>query len=87
MEKAPAVVFFGDGLNPRSNAYRGTNWGVKGVTMNASKAVRGFSINMIYAVSPLGGLCFILSDKQANAATLIDYLRPLLVNAERSIVH
>ena len=80
-----AVIFFGDESNLRSDAHRGRTWGMKGETPIVAKTGRRFSLNLISAVSPLGELRFMVTDQRVNAATFIDFLRRLLVNAERTI--
>jgi transposase len=80
-----AVIFFGDESNLRSDAHRGTTWGVKGETPVVPKTGRRFSLNLISAVSPLGELRFMVTDQRVNASVFIDFLRRLLVNAERPI--
>ena len=80
-----AVIFFGDESNLRSDAHRGTTWGIKGETPVVAKTGRRFSLNLISALSPLGELRFMVTDQRVNAATFIDFLRRLLVNAERPI--
>ena len=80
-----AVIFFGDESKLRSDAHRGTTWGVKGETPVVPKTGRRFSLNLISAVSPLGELRFMVTDQRVNASVFIDFLRRLLVNAERPI--
>ena len=79
------MIFFGDESNLRSDAHRGTTWGIKGETPVVAKTGRRFSLNLISAVSPMGELRFMVTDQRVNAATFIDFLRRLLVNAERPI--
>jgi hypothetical protein len=71
--------------NPRSDAHRCTIWGVKGETPMIAKTGSRFSLNLISAGSPMGELRFMVTDQQVNAATFIDFLRRMLVNAERPI--
>lgn len=82
---ANAVVYFGDESNLRSDAHRGTTWGVKGETPVVPKTGRRFSRNLISAVSPLGELRFMVTEERVNADTFIPFLRRLLVNAQRPI--
>ena len=82
---AGAVVFFGDESNLRSDAHRGTTWGIKGETPVVPKTGRRFSLNLLSAVSPRGELLFMVTDKRVNAETFIEFLRRLLVGAERPI--
>lgn len=79
------VIVFGYESNRRSDAHRGTTWSVKGETPVVPKTGRRFSLNLISAVSPLGELRFMVTDQRVNAATFIDFLPRLLVNAERPI--
>ena len=80
-----AVIFFGDESNLRSEAHRGTTWGIKGETPVVAKTERRFSLNPISAVPPMGALRFMVTDKRVNAVTFIDVLGRLMVNAERPI--
>ena len=82
---ANAVVYFGDESNLRSDAHRGTTWGMKGQTPVVPKTGRRFSLNLISAVSPLGELRFMVTEERVNADTFITFLRRLLVNAQRPI--
>ena len=82
---AGAVVYFGDESNLRSDAHRGTTWGIKGETPVVPKTGRRFSLNLLSAVSPRGELRFMVTDKRVNAETFIEFLRRLLVGAERPI--
>lgn len=59
---AKAVIFFGDKSNLRSDAHRGTTWGIKGQTPVVPKTGRRLSLNLISAVSPLGELHFMVTD-------------------------
>jgi hypothetical protein len=82
---ANAVVYFGDESNLRSDAHRGTTWGMKGETLVVPKTGRRFSMNLISAVSPLGELRFMFTEGRVNADTVITFLGRLLVNAHRPI--
>ena len=82
---AGAVVYFGDESNLRSDAHRGTTWGIKGETPVVPKTGRRFSLNLLSAVSPRGELRFMVTDKRVNAETFIEFLHRLLAGAERPI--
>lgn len=59
--------------------------GHKGATPVVAKTGRRFSLNLVSAMSPLGELRFMVTDKRVNAVTFINFLRRLIVNSERPI--
>lgn len=83
--KIGAEIYFGDEAGVRSDFHSGTTWGRKGKTPIVSSTGARFGANMISAVSSQGKLRFMIKDGRVTATVFLEFLKRLLVNAERPI--
>ena len=83
--KIGAEIYFGDEAGVRSDFHSGTTWGRKGKTPIVSSTGARFGANMISAVSTQGKLRFMIKKGRVTATVFLEFLKRLLVNAERPI--
>lgn len=83
--KLGAEIYFADEAGVRSDFHSGTTWGQRGKTPIVSSTGARFGANMISAVSPQGRLRFMVTKGRVNAAVFIEFLKRLLVNADKPI--
>jgi transposase len=83
--KMGAEIYFGDEAGVRSDFHSGTTWGQRGKTPIVSSTGARFGANMISAVSAQGKLRFMLTKGRVTATVFLEFLKRLLVNADRPI--
>jgi transposase len=83
--KLGAEIYFGDEAGVRSDFHSGTTWGQRGKTPIVSSTGARFGANMISAVSAQGKLRFMVKKGRVTATAFLEFLKRLLVNAERPI--
>ena len=81
-----ATIYFADESGIRSDYHTGTTWTPVGETPVVEVTRRRFSLNMISAVSPQGGFRFMLHDGSVNAEVFREFLKRLLIGAEKPVV-
>ena len=81
-----ATIYFADESGIRSDYHTGTTWAPVGETPVVEVTGRRFSLNMISAVSPQGGFRFMLHDGSVNAEVFREFLKRLLIGAEKPVV-
>jgi len=84
-KKVGATLYFADESGLRSDYHSGTTWAPAGETPVVEATGRRFSVNMISAVSPRGELRFMVHQGTVNARVFRDFLKRLLVGAERPV--
>src|SRR5512144_2293248 len=80
-----AEVYFGDESGVGSTDPSGTTWGVIADTPVVPATGQRFRINMLSAVSPRGRLRFMLRTDNVDEDIFCEFLRRLLVGAQRPI--
>src|SRR5512144_959687 len=80
-----AEVYFGDESGVGSTDHSGTTWGVIADTPVVPATGQRFRINMLSAVSPRGRLRFMLRTDNVDEDIFCEFLRRLLVGAQRPI--
>lgn len=80
-----ATVYYADESSIRSDYHCGTTWAPKGKTPVVRSTGSRFKVNMLSAISPLGGLRFMLFDGMMNADVFCDFLKRLIHNAEKPV--
>src|SRR5512144_1527855 len=80
-----AEVHFGDEARIGSTDHSGTTWGVIGDTPVVPATGQRFRLNMLSAISPRGRLRFMLSTDTVDEDIFCEFLRRLLVGAQRPI--
>jgi transposase len=83
--RAGASIYFADESGIRSDYHAGTTWAPTGETPVVDLTGRGFSLNMISAVSPRGDFHFMSQEGTVTAAVFKRFLQRLLIGAERPI--
>jgi len=83
--RARATIYFADESGIRSDYHTGTTWAPAGQTPVVSVTGRRFSLNMTSAVSPQGEFRFMLHQGTVTAKVFKNFLKRLLVGAERPI--
>ena len=81
-----AKVYFADEAGIRSDCHAGTTWAERGNTPVVKTTGARFSCNMISAVSPLGELRFMVTDKRMNAGLFCDFLDRLMYGEEGKVL-
>ena len=84
-KKLGATIYFADESGLRSDYHSGTTWAPVGETPVVEATGRRFSVNMISAVSTRGELRFRVHQGTVNARVFREFLRRLLVGAERPV--
>ncbi|MBK5936400.1 IS630 family transposase [Halorhodospira halophila] len=80
-----ATIYFADESGLRSDYHTGTTWSPVGETPVVEATGRRFAVNMISAVSPRGEMRFMVHQGTVNAQVFREFLRRLLVGAERPV--
>lgn len=80
-----AEIWFGDEAGVRSDAHAGTTWAPCGRTPIVSTTGARFGLNLISAVNGQGLFRFMGVRGRVNAGVFIQFLKRLLVKAERMI--
>ena len=80
-----AMIYFGDDAGIRSDHHRGTTWAPVGQTPIIKATGRRFSLNMLSAVSAKGEFRFMLHDGTVGAKVFLEFLRRLMLGAQRPI--
>lgn len=80
-----ATVYYADESSIRSDYHCGTTWALKGKTPVVRSTGSRFKVNMLSAISPLGGLRFMLFDGTMTAEVFCDFLKRLIHNAEKPV--
>lgn len=80
-----ATIYFADESGIRSDCPTGTTWAPVGATPVVEVTGRRFSLNMISAVSPQGEFRFMLHDGSVNPEVFLEFLKRLLVGAEKPV--
>ena len=81
-----AEVYFGDESGVGSTDHSGTTWGLIGDTPVVPATGQWFRLNMLSAISPQGRLRFMLSTDNVDEDIFCEFLRRLMVGAQRPIV-
>lgn len=84
-KKERATIFFCDESGVRSDFHAGTTWALKGNRPVLPTTGNRFSLNMISAISPQGGLRFMVTKKRLTVVVFIDFLRRLLIGSSRNV--
>ena len=81
-----AEIYFVDESAVRSDAHRGTTWGVIGRTPVVEDSGDRFGLKLISAVSPRGNLRFAVIEGRMNSDQFIAFLRKLHTDANQPII-
>ena len=81
-----AKVYFADEAGIRSDCHAGTTWAERDNTPMVKTTGARFSCNKISAVSPLGELRFMVTDKRMNAGLFCDFLNRLMYGEEGKVL-
>jgi len=84
-QKEGADIFFADEAGVRSDAHSGRTWALRGKTPVIATTGARFGLNMISAVSPKGHLRFMVVPGRVAAYEFSDFLKRLVLGAERPI--
>ena len=79
-------VYFADEAGIRSDCHAGTTWAERDNTPMVKTTGARFSCNKISAVSPLGELRFMVTDKRMNAGLFCDFLNRLMYGEEGKVL-
>lgn len=81
-----ADIYFGDAAHMRSDHHAGRTWGKKGETPVVESTGARHGLSLISAITSKGHMRFMIKEKGGvNASVFIEFLRRLLVGAERTI--
>lgn len=75
--KTGAVIYFVDEASIRSDAHRGTTWGISGITPIVEDTGDRFGLRLISAVSPRGDMKFATFEGQMTSSRFIGFLKDL----------
>lgn len=81
-----AEIYFVDESAVRSDAHRGTTWGVIGRTPVVEDSGDRFGLKLISAVSPRGDMRFAVIEGRMNSDKFIEFLRKLYTDAHKPII-
>lgn len=84
-KQAGAEIYFGDEAGIRSDHHSGTTWGVRGQTPIIEATGERFGLNMISAISPSGGMRFMIVSGRVAAAEFCEFLDRLMYRARQPI--
>ncbi len=84
-KKHKARLYFIDESAFRSDAHRGTTWGIKGKTPIVKDTGGRFGFKLISAVSARGDMYFDVIEKRMNSERFIEFLESLRSDARRPI--
>jgi transposase len=82
---AGAAIFWGDESAIRSDYHSGTTWAIKGKTPVVAATGARFKVNMLSAISARGTLHFMVTDKNVNSTTFIEFLEGLLHDSHQPV--
>lgn len=85
-KRVGAKVYFADEAGIRSDYHSGTTWAARGRTPVVKSTGARFGCNMISAVSPLGELRFMVTDKRMNADLFCEFLDRLMDGEEGTVL-
>jgi transposase len=81
-----ADIYFGDAAHMRSDHHAGRTWGKKGETPVVESTGARHGLSLISAITSKGHMRFMIKEKGGvNASVFIEFLKRLLVGAERTI--
>ncbi len=94
-KKENADIYFCDEASVRSDYHSGTTWALKGKTPVVKTTGARFGVNMVSAISPKGGIRFMIFDGMMNAGQFCEFLKrlthkagnPIFLVADRHPVH
>jgi len=81
-----AVVLFADEASMRSDYHAGTTWAPRGQTPIVRVTGQRATVNMISAISGEGQMQFMLVEGRVNGEVFVQFLKQLMMAAERSII-
>lgn len=84
-KKHGAEIYFGDEAGIRSDHHAGTTWAPQGQTPVVTATGARFGLNMISAISPAGGLRFMILNGRVAAEQFCEFLGRLMHGARRPI--
>ena len=84
-KKHRAEIYFADEAGLRSDHHAGTTWAPKGKTPVVSASGARFGLNMISAISPAGGLRFMVQTGRLAAEQFCQFVERLMHGARRPI--
>lgn len=84
--RTKAKVYFADEASIRSDYHSGTTWAVRGKTPVVKSTGARFGCNMVSAVSPLGELRFMVTDRRMNATLFCEFLDRLMHGEEGTVI-
>lgn len=85
-KRLKAKVYFADEAGIRSDYHKGTTWAERGNTPVVKCTGARFGCNMISAVSPVGELRFMVTDKRMNAAVFCEFLERLMHGEDDPVI-
>lgn len=83
--KEKVEVYFGDAAHVRSDHHAGRTWGKIGETPIVQATGARFGFSMISAITAKGHMRFMMVEGGVNSDVFIEFLKRLLVGAERKI--
>ena len=83
-KKEGARIYFGDEAGVRSGYHSGTTWSRKGETPVVKKTGKRFGLNMISAISSVGGMKFMTVKGKINGEVFIVFLKKLILDTDVS---
>lgn len=81
-----AKVYFADEASIRSDYHAGTTWAEKGKTPVIKSTGQRFSCNMVSAISPSGGLRFMVTDRRMNADLFCEFIDRVMHGEEGTVL-
>lgn len=78
-------IFFADESGVRSDYHSGTTWAPIGRTPVVEATGKRFRLNMFAAISPLGNICYEVSEGRLNSDIFIAFLQYLIDSVEGKI--
>ena len=84
-KKRGAEIYFGDEAGLRSDHHAGTTWAPRGKTPAVTATGARFGLNMISAISPSGGLRFMVLSGRVAAEQFCEFLGRLMHGAKRPV--
>lgn len=81
-----AVVLFADEASMRSDYHAGTTWAPRGQTPIVRVTGQRTTVNMMSAISGEGQMQFMLVEGRVNGEVFVQFLRQLMIGAERPII-
>ena len=85
-KRLKAKVYFADEAGIRSDYHSGTTWAERGNTPVVKCTGARFACNMISAVSPLGDLRFMVTDKRITAPVFCEFLERLMHGEDGAVL-